>query len=512
MSEIKKLKNKKSKGVDGVDNLTIKECSWYLVDVMTFLFNFSLESGVFPNVLKTAIVIPVHKKGDVLRLNNYRPISLLSTFSKILEKLIKRRLVNYLNKIQFLNDNQFGFTAGKSTEEALLHFLSHIHETLNNSLKPSALFIDISKAFDTVDHSILLKKLLCIGIRGRIFQWFTSYLQNRRQVVKINETFSCPGYVTSGVPQGSVLGPVLFLIYFNSIFDINLAGHATAFADDLALTYTSNGNFIETQSMLQRDLDILSKWFYHHRLILSDKSRAMLFGRANHVAISNNLKYHAYSCTSHPCTPDCFELIFVDEFKYLGLTLDMQLKWTSHINNVRKSVIMAVHKFYYLRPLCPNIVLRKLYHALVESIIMYGISSWGGIYFANIEDLYMAQKRIVKLIYNRPRMTPTVPLFQEIKLLPLRYLYVFKVLKIFFLRSNKYHSRTTYAYNMRNANNFVGLRCNSERYRRSYLYMAPYWFHMLPKSLKILTSERKKQFEREIRTWLFNIHDIEKYF
>lgn len=509
IKEISSLKNKHSCGIDGIDNLILKNCVWNLVDVLAYLFNFSLESGVFPDVFKSALVIPIHKKGDVLLLNNYRPISLLSSFSKLFEKIIKRRLLGYLEKINFFSRSQFGFLAGRSSEEALLHHLSYVYSAFNNSQKSASLFLDIAKAFDTVDHEVLANKLLNIGIRGKVFDWFVSYFNNRSQIVKINDKFSEPGYLNCGVPQGSVLGPILFLIYINSIFDIDLLGHTTAFADDLALSYTS-ANPSELQNLVCTDLVNLGNWFYYHRLALSNKSRVMFFGQA----ASPNFKvlYHVPFCSGHSCSSQCFEISLVNEFKYLGVTIDSQLKWNSHLTIVRKNVITAAYKFYHLKQLCPPSTLRVLYHALVESIIMYGISSWGGIYFSNIEDLYISQKRIIKLIYCRPLTTPTIPLFRDLKLLPLRYLYVYKVLKMFFVRSSSFHSRIHHTYTLRNPNNFAGLRCNNERFRRSYFYMGLYWFHKLPIELKFIPIGRKHYFDKMIRHWLINIDNIETYF
>ena len=360
----------------------------------------------------------------------------------------------------------------------------------------------------------MLAKLCNIGIRGKILDWFTSYLQNRRQIVRINETLSNPGTVKYGVPQGSVLGPLLFLIYFNSIFQIDLIGYPTAFADDLALSYAMpmTDGTCDINLVLKKDLLNLSQWFYHNRLTVSNKSKIMYFGRQDTIILALPITYHKFTCDRNLCSSQCFVLESVREFKYLGLTIDSQLNWKSHINNTRKSVIWAIHKFYNLSKVCPRVTLRKLYHALVESIIMYGISSWGGTYFANIEDLYIAQKRIIKVIYKRPQTTPTVPLFRELNLLPFRYLYIYKVLKLFFIRSNSFHNRTVHSYNTRNPNNFAGVRCNSEKFRRFYLYMAPFFYHMLPNDIKSLSTVRKYKFKREIRSWLLSVENIEQYF
>lgn len=235
---ISSLENKFSKNSsDSISNYIVKECSPLIIDVLAYLFNLSFEKGIFPSALKRAIIIPIFKKGDKTVLNNYRPISLLSVFSKIFEKAVKSRLVNYLNKIEFFHPAQYGFRENRSTEDALLEFLNKAYSTLNSNYSSAALFVDITKAFDMVNHSILCKLLSSIGFRGCALSWFQSYLHNRSQQTRIGNYLSDELLLNIGVPQGSVLGPILFLIYINNIFEQPFKGDVVAFADDMALVY-----------------------------------------------------------------------------------------------------------------------------------------------------------------------------------------------------------------------------------------------------------------------------------
>ena len=220
--------------------MILKSIDVYIVDVLVYLINFSMSSGEFPLNLKTAIVKPLFKKNDKTIPGNYRPIALLSIFSKLLEKIVKVRLLNFLEKYNYFSNKQYGFRKKLSTSSALINFMSKVYTGLNNSKYCAGLFVDVMKAFDTVDHVTLLTRLEEAGVRGVPLQWFHSYLSGRTQRTKVSGVLSDLGDIQHGIPQGSVLSGPLFLIYVNNLCNGNFKGNLCAFADDTALFYEAN--------------------------------------------------------------------------------------------------------------------------------------------------------------------------------------------------------------------------------------------------------------------------------
>jgi len=261
--------NKKSPGPDNIGPRLLIEIATGTVGPLLYLFNLSLPiTGLVPDSLKIAKVIPVFKKGDSCLVENYRPISLLNIFDKILEKIMCTRLYCYLSDHHILYDYQFGFRKCHSTTLALIDVLDQIYYQLDNSKTVLGIFLDLQKAFDTVDNKILLAKLYNYGIRGIIYSWFKNYLTDRMQFVSVSGVSSQTRYITCGVTQGSVLGPLLFLVYVNDIGNSISGIPIKLFADDTNLfIFSESIDFLKADA--EDKLKLLNSWFVANKLSLS---------------------------------------------------------------------------------------------------------------------------------------------------------------------------------------------------------------------------------------------------
>ena len=261
---------KKSFGVDKIPSKAYKLVNENISEIISKLINMSFDSGVFPECLKIGKINPIFKNGDKETPNNYRPITTLNTLSKIFEEAMKTRITSFLETNNLIIDAQFGFRKKHNTETAVIALTDNIYKNLNIGRNVGTIFIDLKKAFDTVNIKILLDKIQAIGIRGNAFKWLKSYLNDRQQFTIYNNSHSSYKTVSIGVPQGSRLSPILYLIYVNDIkkFTNDTYSIITLFADDTSLTITGDKP-TDLKCKMNEQLKLLNKWFLANRLTLS---------------------------------------------------------------------------------------------------------------------------------------------------------------------------------------------------------------------------------------------------
>ena len=416
------LKTKTSSGIDNISSKLLKEIRATIIVPLVTIINKSLTEGIVPDQMKLAKVIPVFKAKDKQMFNNYRPISLLPCISKILEKVIHKRLYNFLTSNEVLYLSQYGFRPKHSTVHAVTELMYNVLTALENDDYTLSVFLDLSKAFDTIDHSILLKKLDFYGIRGVALNWFRSYLLNRQQLVKLNKTESNTMVVTCGVPQGSVLGPLLFIIYTNDL-PINIK-HAKSilFADDTTLYYSSKC-IQDLYHTMNSELDILSDWFKANKLSLNaKKTNYMIFKKQRNLQINTNIDILI----------DSTILEKSNTVKFLGIYIDDKLTWQDHIEHCRKKMSSGVYALNATKHLLSQSNLKIIYYSLIHPYLTYGILLWGNAYKKHIQKVLILQKKAIRSITNSTYNEHTAPLYKQLMIPILNDIYKIQLGKLIY--------------------------------------------------------------------------------
>lgn len=383
---LKDLNPHKAGGPDNIAPTILKECANELGPALSLLFQASLNQGTVPPDWKTAMITPLFKKGDRSKASNYRPVSLTSICSKIMEHIIHSHIMNHFDRHHILHDAQHGFRKKRSCESQLLLTVQDLAKGIDDKSQIDAVLLDFSKAFDKVPHKRLSLKLDNYGVRGNILKWINDFLSGRSQTVVCEGNESPPADVVSGVPQGTVLGPLLFLAYINDMPD-STSSTIRLFADDALMYRTINNP--DDASKLQEDLDKLQRWEDMWQMAFNpDKCEVLRLTQKK-----NNIIRHNYTIHGHT-------LQTVDQAKYLGITLDSKLSFNPHIDNICKKANRTRAFVHRNTKNCPRHVKIAAYHTLIRPQLEYCSSVWSPHTVNNIDKIQAVQRRSARSIMN----------------------------------------------------------------------------------------------------------------
>ena len=384
----------KAPGVDGVCHHLLKNCASALAGPLCHIFNLSLKTGVFPQIWKTASVQPIFKnKGQRTDPKNYRPIALLPSISKVFEHFVQKQLLDYCLTNAIIPDEQFGFLPKRSTVWQLLTVLEDIHRALDDGVNVHACFLDISKAFDRVDHGLLLDKLARIGVKQTELAWFNSYLRNRNITTRVDGICSSESKISSGVPQGSVLGPLLFIVYMSDLPDV-VSGSSALFADDTLVYDQCHGGPVTTCCRLQRDLSDVQQWAEEWATTFNPSKSAVMVFRGRHREKRPAEHVHLGKA----------EVQLGEVTRHLGVTVTKSLTWSAHIDNILNRVNYKTFVLKRLAWKCPDSTfVRHLFLCLVRPVLEYAGPVWDSCSKADCLRLERLQVSVARSILRLGR-------------------------------------------------------------------------------------------------------------
>ena len=502
---VNSFKSGSAAGYDNISMNIIKQSIHLIVEPITHIINLSITNGAVPDKMKLARVIPVFKCNDQTQLSNYRPISVLPAFSKILERVIYNRMVHYLDNYNILCHQQFGFRKGYSTSMALIRLFDQLSTAIDNKKFTIGIFLDLSKAFDTVNHEILFTKLEHYGFRGIVLDWMKSYFINRMQFVQYNNHCSDLKEISCGVPQGSILGPLLFLLYINDICNVSQILEVILFADDTNVFY-SHQDLHYLVNTMNKEMNKLSEWLKINKLTLNlEKTKYILFKpRQKRQYMPVDLFIDGTNINQ------------VHETSFLGVVLDENITWKSHISyissKISKSIGIILRSSFYLF----KSSLKTLYYGLVYPYLQYCNIVWASTYQSNLNRIVILQKRIVRIISKVKFDSHTNPLYKELNIL--KFHDICKLQMGQFLFSWKNNSLPNYFNDMftlnaqlpglkrRNVENFRIPYCRTKLRKFSLRFQGPKRFNSLP--VEVISVSTPSHFKVKMKSFLTSSYDF----
>ena len=450
----KSLEINKSPGHDEISSNVIKKVSEQIFGPLKHVFYLSLKQGIFPDQLKISKVLPFYKSDDESLTSNYRPISILPVFSKMLERIIYNRLYSYLNSNNLLYKKQFGFRKNHSTEHAIVELVDEISRKFEKNEYVLGVFIDLSKAFDTVNHNILLRKLESYGIRNINHKLLTNYLSNRKQFIFYNNKRTNVLNIICGVPQGSILGPLLFLIYINDLATSCERLMTLMFADDTNIFFSHKDTNVLFEVM-NSEIQSLNQWLIYNKLSLNTKKckYTIFFPKRKSNLLPKQL-------------PDLKLSNFIisreTSIKFLGILLDENLTWKHHNKMIENKVSKSIGIMYKARLILNRRSLKFIYFSFIHSYINHANIAWGSTNKSKLMHLYRQQKHASRIIFSKDKFTHAKPLLQSLNILNVYQINIHQTLIFMFKITNntapssfqhKFKVRNL-TYNMRSASNY----------------------------------------------------------
>lgn len=500
---INKLKTDTAPGKDGIHSKTLKFIKNDIAIALVKIINLSFTNGIFPNILKEAVVKPIYKGGDADLADNYRPISLISNIAKIFEYAIKDVILNFCKKHNILAKQQFGFQEKVSTQDAISKLIGRVYQSIDKSKPSIAVFLDLAKAFDTISHKKLISKLPAYGFRGKILQLIESYLSQRVQYVRNGNVISEPMTIKSGVPQGTVIGPILFILYINDIFELEDECYIVSYADDTAL-YVEGNCWPEVQRKTEKLLQNIKAWLDENLLILNyGKTKFLTFSsNAGGQGNFNEIKIHEFSCN---LSEDCNCEISIERktsVKYLGIIVDCHLKWDEQIYAVCSKLRKLIYIFKQLKHVLSLNLLRTAYYALAQSIMTYGLLVWGMPYNNVLKNVYTTQNLLLKIILSKPMRYPTSQLFSDFEVCNFQQLYTLEIFK--YLYKSRPVMLPTHSHVTRFVSNascippFMKKRLG----QRNFIYFSTKIYNAVPSDIKNYSNKSYRLFMKLSKKWI----------